>query len=192
MKQRGFTLVELLAVVLILTGLMLIIIPLMTMQLKKGQEIVNQQNKDSIVLASKNWGSDNKKLLPKNNTKICISVKNLMDEGYLDNTSETHKDNSVVITNDNGAYYYNFQNKSCLKNIELYKTVTFNYKTSDGNEKNKKISVIPGKQVNLTVSELDNNSTFVGWNTNKKADKGLETYTMPSKDVTLYAIYNEN
>ncbi len=93
--KKGFTLVELLAVIIILAAIMLIVIPLITNNVKKSTDVVDNQSKDTIILSSRNWGSDHKNLLPEENKQICINITALMDAGYLDNPEEKYKNGSV-------------------------------------------------------------------------------------------------
>ena len=65
MKNKGFTLIELIGTIVILSLLLLIISPLVTRSIKEGTEKADNQAKTSIELAAKNWASDNKGLLPK-------------------------------------------------------------------------------------------------------------------------------
>ena len=192
-KNNGFTLVELLAVIIILAAILLIIIPLITNNVREGSEVADVQNKDSIVLSSRNWGSDNKNYLPDDGGEICVSVKALIDEGYLDNDIEDqYRDGSVLITNTDGAYYYNYQDKSCSDDLKVHKTITFDYKENGGTGSDVTMEVIPGKTVNLPDGDGTKSGwEFVGWNNNKNAHSGFDSYTMPNSDVTLYAIYKK-
>ena len=188
--KKGFTLVELLAVIIILAAIMLIIIPLITNNVKKSTDVVDNQSKDTIILSSRNWGSDHKNLLPESNKQICINITALMDAGYLDNPEEKYLNGSVLITNENGNYYYKLQKKLCDADINLMRTVTFDYQTNGGTNKKITREFLPGDKVLYPDSEGNKAGyEFIGWNTNKDAHSGLESYTMPSQNVTLYAIY---
>ncbi len=193
-NKIGFTLIELLAVIVILAAIMLIIIPLVTNNVKEGSEVANTQNKESIELAAKNWASDNKNMLPEDGEEICVSVKALIQEGYLDNNvSDDYINGSVVISNTNGIYYYTYTDDEnrCPPEISLYKTVTFNYKENGGSKANEQLEILPGEKVDISRKATKDGWEFVGWNTNKEAHSGFEEFTMPTKDVTLYAIYKK-
>ncbi len=193
--KKGFTLVELLAVIIILAAIMLIIIPLITNNVQKGTDVTNAQTKENIILSSRNWGADNKNLLPEVDKKICVSVKALMDGGYLNYSEGKYLDGSVIITNEHGNYYYSLKEGACgedgVDGEEIYKTVTFDYKTNGGTTANVTLEAIPGSKINLNKTGNKTGYQFVGWNTNKNAHNGFESYTMPSEDVTLYAIYKK-
>ena len=83
MKNKAFTLIELLGVIVILSLLLLIIVPSVTSSIKKGQKEADEDTKNSIVLAAKNWLSDNKATV-KNTTSYTVNVSTLQNGGYLD------------------------------------------------------------------------------------------------------------
>lgn len=49
-----------------------------------------------------------------------------------------------------------------------------------------------GSQINLSPIAAKNDWEFIGWNTDSKAVTGINSMTMPNKDVTLYAIYKRD
>lgn len=79
MKNKGFTLIELIGTIVILSLLLLIISPLVTRSIKNGVEKADNQVKTNIEMAAKNWKSDNK-----GNTANYVTVSDLIDGGYLD------------------------------------------------------------------------------------------------------------
>ncbi|MCL1853004.1 MAG: InlB B-repeat-containing protein [Peptococcaceae bacterium] len=69
-------------------------------------------------------------------------------------------------------------------------TVTYNYGENGGTSATvTSAQVNSGGAVSLTPTAAKTNWDFVGWNTNKDATTALTSYTMPSNNVTLYAIY---
>ena len=76
-------------------------------------------------------------------------------------------------------------------------TVTYDYWTNGGTSVSTPQKAYDfGKAVDLSVTAGKaapdlKNWTFVGWNTDATAIKGLDSFTMPDEDVTLYAIYTK-
>ena len=106
MNNKGFTLVELLGVIILLSLIALITIPSISSWIKEGEEKANNQIKENIVLASKNWALDNKNLLPQNtNQTYKVTLNNLQNGGYIDknlklpSTGNELENICVIITN---------------------------------------------------------------------------------------------
>lgn len=83
MKNRGFTLVELLGVIIILSLLLMVIVPSVVSSIQNGQENADESTTNSIVLAARNWLSDNRDIV-ENNSPYTITVATLKSEGYLE------------------------------------------------------------------------------------------------------------
>ena len=84
MKNRGFTLIELIGTIVILALILLIVTPVITRSIKQGVDDSDDQVKESIVLAAKNWASDHKDQLPVNDVPLFVFVNDLQSAGYLD------------------------------------------------------------------------------------------------------------
>ena len=65
-KNIGFTLVEVLGILVILGAVALLSFPAVDRYLKKREEMYDT-HVNNIILSAKHWGSDNEVLLPKNN-----------------------------------------------------------------------------------------------------------------------------
>lgn len=120
--NKGFTLIELIGTIVILSLVVLIAVPVISKSLNKGVKDADEQFKKNVELAAENWSSDNKDQLPKNegeNKKVQTSTLKL--EGYLDGNIVKPSDNTslegscVIITRKNEAtaskpaYKYEFQ-----------------------------------------------------------------------------------
>lgn len=114
MKKSGFTLIELLGTVLILSAIILVIAPVTLNWINKGEESTSEVSENLIVMAGKNWASDNKDKLPTD--KGGISVLALEKEGYV---SESNKNGCIFINNENGVYYYNYSESDECKTYAL-------------------------------------------------------------------------
>ena len=121
MKKNGFTLVELLAVVTILSLLLLLIAPKIVNQLNNSKNEVNDVTKKIIYSATEKYIKDN-------NMKIeydyCLSIEKLQDGEYLSDTITDNKSGldigkkSVLITpKENLGYEYELVSE-CTNAIE--------------------------------------------------------------------------
>ncbi|MEE1253005.1 MAG: Cna B-type domain-containing protein, partial [Bacteroidales bacterium] len=86
-------------------------------------------------------------------------------------------------------------NVSAVKNYALptKANVTYNVTENGGTGTNEVVATVIGSGVDLTKTATKTAGgydwEFVGWNTDPNAKEGLESFTMPANDVTLYAIY---
>ena len=88
-KKNGFTLIELLAVILILGIIAVITVPTIVGVLNDSRESLNENQKQQIVSAARNWGVNNLsenggKVYYNGSEKKYITIKELQDSGYLD------------------------------------------------------------------------------------------------------------
>ncbi len=84
MNKRGFSLVELLAVVSILAIIAFIVSVPITKNIKEGNEKACRTQFETIIEAAKLWGNENIDLLPDNvNKKDTVTVETLKKEGFL-------------------------------------------------------------------------------------------------------------
>lgn len=71
-------------------------------------------------------------------------------------------------------------------------TVTYDYSTNGGTSATKTTdTVADGSAVDLTPTATKSGWTFVGWNTDQNATSKLNSLTMSTSNVTLYAIYKK-
>jgi type IV pilus assembly protein PilA len=84
MNKKGFTLVELLAVIVLLGLVALIAAPAITGIIKKSKDSLSDSQKTSIELSAKNWATDNMMELPEDGKCICVSLRTLQAGGYAD------------------------------------------------------------------------------------------------------------
>lgn len=93
-KINGFTFVELLAVITIIGVMSLIAMPTVEKISKDNQEKVYQTQLNNIILALKNWASDNKELLPTSDGDILtLTLGSLKADGYVEYELKNPKNN---------------------------------------------------------------------------------------------------
>ena len=80
-KRKGFTLAELLAVIVILGIITSITVPIVTDQIDKYKTKVCVTQYDNILNAARSYGADHLTELGKSKT---ITLKTLNDDGYID------------------------------------------------------------------------------------------------------------
>ena len=86
-NNKGFTLVEMLAVIVILIAIMAVAIPTISGSLKKNKFNQNERYKRLIEEAASMYVTDNKELVFSNviNNNLCyIDVTDIRDNNYLD------------------------------------------------------------------------------------------------------------
>lgn len=83
MNKRGFTLIELMAVVTVLAILSLIIIPIVDKNLKKSKEDMHKIQIENIRMAAKGYFSDHADKRPTFNNHCSISFDRLVADGYI-------------------------------------------------------------------------------------------------------------
>ena len=117
MKNKGFTLIELIGTIVILSLILLVIVPPISNSLKKGIDKADKQIEESIIMAAKNYSSDNK-------NAECVDLSTLQEEGYIDKNLKSPKDNEeitnkkVIITIDKtpsgeAKYSYEYEEGNC-------------------------------------------------------------------------------
>lgn len=119
MNRKGFTLVELIGVIVILSLLALIIIPNVVTYLQKGISDSKEYQNESIILGAKNWASDHKDELPGDGEVSPFPIKIFQDSGYIDNdlkdpeTGEAIDVNGTCVFITNNGKKYSYEVKSC-------------------------------------------------------------------------------
>lgn len=84
--NRGFTLVELLAVIIILSLLVLITSTVVTKVVKDAKRDISSVQKALIESAAKTWGSENIDKLPSEEECIYLTLEDLKNYGLIDSS----------------------------------------------------------------------------------------------------------
>ena len=115
-SNKGFSLIEMLGVVIVLAILTLLIAPVVTKVMDDNRNKIYDEQVEIIISAAKIWGSDHIGRLPSEGENgIYVTIGELKN-GYLKSdirnpkTDFAFSDNDkVYITNDNGVLNYEFQ-----------------------------------------------------------------------------------
>ena len=118
--KRGFTLVELLAVLILLGVVSLIAIPSIGKILNRSREKARESTKNELIKAAKEYYADNIRELPDDGSHKCLSVSEIEESGYISNddivdpTTEEKLTGYVKIYFDNTYNQYTYEYvKSC-------------------------------------------------------------------------------
>lgn len=112
-NKKGFTLVELLAVLVVLALITAISMPIITDTLKKGRVTTYEQQLDHIISGAKSYGAKNIGNLPSRGSSKTITLKDLKEDGFVEDdimnpdTKKKFADTMQIrITNSNGDIQY--------------------------------------------------------------------------------------
>jgi len=83
MNKKGFTLIELMAVVTILVILSLIIVPIVDKNVKRSKEDMYKIQIENIRLAGEGYFSDNVSSRPATSSFCSVSIDTLVSQGYI-------------------------------------------------------------------------------------------------------------
>ena len=133
MKNKGYSLVELLAVIIILGLIITISIPIINSSLLKSKEKSLNTQKKAIITAGRKYATEHTNVLPDETNNIStISIELLKSEGFIDKdkiinpVTEEEMNGCVLIMYgiDNEEYHYEY-NDSCQIDEYLYQGVEY-------------------------------------------------------------------
>ena len=116
MKNKAFTLVELLAVLVILAVLLTLVVVSVGKIISNSQSDLSEQQKRNIELAAEAYNIDRGDL---DSIDACVNVSTLINLGYLegskvvDPATKQEMTGSVRITYASNQYTYKYQEQSC-------------------------------------------------------------------------------
>ena len=145
-KKNGFTLVELLAVIVILGVVMLIGTVSLTSIKRRMERNMFEEKLATIINSARTYGADYNL---NNNNGTYVTVGDLIDNNYLE-TDETCNDNKCI------AHYYDKASMNELK-VQTYKTYNRVYACIPLNETNNNILF---KEDGITKDDFSNQDLF--------------------------------
>lgn len=83
MKNKGFTLVELITVIILLGVLSLISFPIISDSIKNSKQKASDIQTKQIIRAAESWASENTSLLDETN-RYTLNLSTLINSGYID------------------------------------------------------------------------------------------------------------
>lgn len=184
LNKKGFTLVEVIAVVVILGILAVLIVPSVTKYLQGGKDNYDENLKKELILVAKNYYSENKDKLPGRNgsTSSYVTLKELISlkytsKDFIDSKGNSCNNDTYVTTwlndNDNIDYYacmkcgteqYYDSDEKCqlISNTDpnnpdenIDNSITCDVKTGKGSS-----------SANLTIKSENSNITRLQWRKN--------------------------
>ena len=115
MNKKGFTLIELVSVLVILSVLAVIIFPNILSSISKGKNDLKKDNEKLIISGAKEYVSDNQNNFKSNGNIYCLSVKTLYDKGYINTVIGIDSSDDITLITDvvevkyvNGKFEYNY------------------------------------------------------------------------------------
>lgn len=126
-NKKGFTLVELLAVIVVLAILILLAIPAVTAMMDKARKNAFEVEVENVIKVTKSWYAS-RELESISTNEDCITVKDLIDLNYLDKKSGGKSegldgavcliDGKTVVYELSNKYYYDtsYNNDGAKKN----------------------------------------------------------------------------
>jgi len=117
MKNKGFTIIELLAVIILLSIIALIVVPKILEQKEKQDKKIKESQKELIYASSNIFIKENNEddIIPGN--VFCITVQSLIDEGYINIDVDYYKEDTVkVFVDDNNNLISSIDNKCTIIN----------------------------------------------------------------------------
>ena len=83
MKKNGFTLIEVLGVVILLGILSVIVVPVVKDSVKQSKRKAYDKQVNTVITSAKNWASDNIDELSEET--IFVDIQSLKQNGFLEN-----------------------------------------------------------------------------------------------------------
>ena len=111
--------------------------------------------------------------------------------GYYDGSTKMIDSTGKITSNFTTTKYSAAKTLTAKWTINSY-TVTYNYSANGGTSATKTTATVNyGSAVDLTPTATKSGWTFVGWNTSQSATTKLNSLTMGTSNITLYAIYKK-
>ena len=170
MKNKGFTLVELLAVVIILLLVITIITPKVLKQLNTSENITRNEQINSLINIAKIYTNQNTEKLPEKNSVSIISIDELKESNLINKSEvinpKTNQEltGCILIKDEGNKYKYEYNEDKCNNLI----TVTFDPQGGQLDQTSK--NVISNDTYGILPTPTREGYTFKGWNGKNEFD----------------------
>ncbi len=125
LNNRGFTLVELLAVLVILISIMSVVVPVVSDSLGRSKDNQDKRNKKMLELAAESFVTDNKSKINFGGATDCyITIFDLIKNNYVDKQFEFDANGKKVFNLDDSG---NYSGACIIFDMDSY---SFEYKDS--------------------------------------------------------------
>ena len=187
--KKGFTLVEVLAVIVILGLLVVIISPVVNNLLGDSEDALYDKQVDSIVKATKKYMVEHSELLPENSDSKAIYINDLINKGVIDkdkviNPKTKEEMNGCIVVSYNhefNQYEYNYKD-SC--------TITITFDPEGGSVSTTSKEVMIGKPYGELPTPTRDGYRFLGWCGKNMFSK--ENTTTDNTDSYSYVTFQDN
>ena len=125
MKNKGFTLVEMLAVVIILVAIIAVVTPKIFNQFNNAGRVVDQEQLNELINVSKIYMQQNSELLPDENDLYVISLSELKNSGLiqksqiLNPSTDEELTGCIVVSYENNKYKYEYKDGNDCNNSNI-------------------------------------------------------------------------
>ena len=119
MKNKGFTLVELLAVVALLMLLVTIVTPKVIKQLNTSEDTIQHQQINTLIDIAKIYTNQNTNKLPEENDTSILTIEELKQSGLInkneiiDPKTKEQITGCIIITIEHNKYKYEYSKNNC-------------------------------------------------------------------------------
>jgi len=160
--KKGFTLVEMLGVIILISLLVILVFPNMKNTIKNKQHEIDSVSVEILKQASNLYVQNNQKNYSKiNNNKYCIAIDELINSGYLkDSFKYSNEDikeiKKIQVTYNNGYEYELVDSKECVTYAPFCEAIDSDIENGIFNSGDKFIcEVESGKKYNFYLLNKD-------------------------------------
>lgn len=182
-NNKGFTLVEVLAVIAILVTIIVIVTPKVFKQFKTAEDVTDKEQINTLINTAKLYMNQNSNLLPQENDIYVIQMQELKDSGLiktnqiLNPSTKEELNGCIIVKYENNKYKYEYKEENKCNNVI---TVTFDPQGGQLDQTTK--NVIPNDTYGDLPTPTKEGYTFMGWNGKNMFDE--ETILMAILNAT--------